>query len=77
MKTFILDHTSAAELLAQHNAEAEARSNLIAFCKRNPGRWHSFTQDKATRRAVKALEREGFVEVNELDQFYFLVPTDA
>ena len=42
--------------------------NALAFYATYPG-WHSFdTKDRATVLAVRSLERQGFLEVNNYNQ---------
>ena len=36
--------------------------------------WHSFAQDRTTKRAVDALVKKGCIEVNQFDQFRFVFP---
>jgi hypothetical protein len=36
--------------------------------------WHSFANDRATKRAVVALVKKGCLEVNQYDQFRFVFP---
>lgn len=35
--------------------------------------WHTYSQDKATKKAIKALESKGYLEVID-DQFHFTYP---
>lgn len=46
---------------------------LLAFAEKYKG-WHSFAQDRATKRAVKALESKGCLVVLG-DQFQFVYPS--
>ena len=36
--------------------------------------WHSFTQDRTTKRAVEALVKKGCLEINQFNQFCFVFP---
>lgn len=53
-------------------AVGENQCNLLEFAENNKG-WHTFKQDRATIRAVKALQLKGCLEVVG-DQFRFIYP---
>lgn len=47
--------------------------NMLEFAKRLQGRWHGYATDGATMRALNALEKRGFIEVNRHFQQFRLV----
>jgi len=50
----------------------ENERNLIAFIKKYPNQWHSFSKDKATKDSIRKLEKQGTIEVNwKNEQFYY------
>jgi hypothetical protein len=48
--------------------------NLLGFAHKYKG-WHSFAGDAITRKTVKTLEKKGYLEVNQFEQFRFVYPT--
>lgn len=48
--------------------------NLVSFAERNKG-WHTFKQDRATKRAIESAKRAGCIEVSK-DQFRFIYPNN-
>lgn len=53
-------------------AVGKNQCNLLAFAEKYK-QWHSFTQDRATKRAVSALAKKGALEISG-DQFRFTYP---
>lgn len=49
------------------------QTKLLDFAFKYQG-WHSFSDDRPTLRAVKALVKKGCLEVNQYQQFRFTYP---
>ena len=47
--------------------------NLLGFAYKYPG-WHSFADDNLTKKVVLALQKKGYIEVNQFEQFRFTYP---
>ena len=47
----------------------KAQTDLIAFAKRHPGKWHSFAMHLPTTEAVCGLANLGLFRVNKYRQF--------
>lgn len=51
-----------------YTAVGEHQCRLLGFAERYRG-WHSFKNDRTTRRAIEGLARRGSIEVNDFSQF--------
>lgn len=58
MKTLSLYYGGPAPMIAR----GEHQCNLLKFAEKNKG-WHTFANDRITKRAVTALEKKGYLEV--------------
>ena len=55
-------------------ATGKHQCRLLEFAERFHG-WHSYkTTCRATRRAIEALQRKGYIELNAFDQFRIAYP---
>ena len=71
MATFTIYHGAEKPM----RAVGEHQCNLLAFAEPR-GEWHCHADDRATKRAVSALVRKGYLEYNEYGQFRFKYPED-
>jgi hypothetical protein len=70
MTTFKIYHGNVKPMVAV----GEHQCRLLGFAWTYPG-WHSSAPDRTTRRAVNALHRKGYLEVNEYNQFRLQYPS--
>ena len=68
MSTFTIYYGSVNPL----RAVGRHQCRLLAFAEKYPG-WHTFAQDKTTKRAVEGLVRRRCIEVSG-DQFRIIYP---
>ena len=64
MTTFRVYHGAAKPL----TAVGKHQCKLLQFAEAYPG-WHSFAQDRTTKRAVNGLVRRGSIMTNAFNQF--------
>ena len=69
MATFTIYHGKKNPM----RAVGEHQCNLLAFAEKTRA-WHYHANDRATKRAVAALVRKGYLEYNEYGQFRFKYP---
>ena len=68
MHTYTIHHGTAKPM----RAIGANQCRLLQFAEKFPG-WHTFKQDRATVRAIKALQAKGYLEVAG-DQFRLVYP---
>jgi hypothetical protein len=69
MTTFTIYHGTANPMIARGKYQAA----MLAFAEKYRG-WHSCGTDRADLRAMRALEKKGYLEINQFGQFRFTYP---